>query len=152
MGGDRDRKGRFRVSRAALDRFLDKCRFNPVTGCVEWIGGKTRGRGKTSWYGSFWAEGKAWKAHRWAARFIHGLEIDGMEVDHECGNTLCVHHLQVCTGSVNRELYWIRVEVGLEPEPDEPGPEDDGIPWFDPPDWFAATYSLTCPPSDEPPF
>ena len=148
----RDRKGRFTRSRAALDRFLDKCRFNAVTGCVEWVGGKTRGRGKTSWYGSFWYEGKPWKAHRWAARFLHGLEIDGLEVDHECGNTLCVHHLQAVTGQVNREWYWIRVEVGLiEEEPDD-GPEDDGIPFFTCPDWFAATYSRAFPPSDEPPF
>lgn len=131
---------------------MDKCRFNPATGCVEWVGGKTRGRGKTSWYGSFWYEGRRWTAHRWAARFIHGLEIDGLEVDHECGNTLCVHHLQTCTGPVNRELYWIRVEVGLEPEPDEAGPEDDGIPFHLPPPWFAATYNRAYPPSDEPPF
>lgn len=148
----RDRRGRFTRSRAALDRFLDKCRFNPVTGCVEWVGGKTRGRGKTSWYGSFWYEGKPWKAHRWAARFIHGLEIDGLEVDHECGNTLCVHHLQAVTGQVNREWYWIRIEVGLIEEEPDYAPEDDGIPWFSPPDWFAATYNRAFPPSLEPPF
>lgn len=55
-------------------------------------------------------------------------------------------------GPVNREWYWIRVEVGLIEE--EPTPEDDleGIPWYDPPPWFAATYSQACPPSDEPPF
>jgi hypothetical protein len=75
-----------------------------------------------------------------------------MEVDHECGNTLCVHHLQAVTGSVNRELYWIRVEVGLEPEPVEPEPENDGIPWFSPPAWLPALDTPAAPLSDEPPF
>lgn len=137
----RDEKGRFRVSRAALDRFLDKCRFDPASGCVEWIAGKTRGRGKTRWYGVFKYLRRRWSAHRWAARYILGLEIDDLEVDHECGNTLCVRHLQAVTGAVNRELYWIRVEVGLEEDFHDPPAENDGIPYHHPPAWFEARYT-----------
>lgn len=74
-----------------------------------------------------------------------------MEVDHECGNTLCIQHLQAVTGPVNRELYWIRVEVGLEPEPEEPVPYDDGFPFYPVPDWLRP-YTRTAGPSDEPPF
>lgn len=147
----RDTRGRFLSTGTALKRFLSKCAFDPTTGCVNWVGGKTRGRGKTSRYGSFWFEGKRWTAHRWAARFIHGLEIDGLEVDHVCGNTLCVHHLQAVPGQVNREWYWIRVQVGLIEEPDLPGPESAGIPWYEPPDWFVkASRGLDNPGSRQP--
>lgn len=139
------------ASQTAIARFAAKCRHNAATGCVEWVGGKTRGRGKTSWYGSFWFEGRRWTAHRWAARFVHGLEIDGLEVDHECGNTLCVHHLQAVTGPVNRELYWIRIEVGLEELPPEDQPHDDGFPFHPEPDWLRP-YTRTAGPSHEPPF
>lgn len=154
--GARGPNGRFVASRTAIARFIEKCRHNPATGCVEWIGGKTRGRGKTSWYGSFWFKGRRWTAHRWAARFIHGLEIDGLEidgleVDHKCGNTLCVHHLQAVTGPVNRELYWIRVEVGLEEMPPEDQPHDDGFPFHIEPDWLRC-HTRSAEPSHEPPF
>lgn len=137
----RDARGRFRSPATALERFLAKCEFDPTTGCVVWIGGKTRGRGKTSWYGSFWYLGRRWTAHRWAAKHILGLEIDGKDVDHCCPetnspNTLCVRHLQAVTGRVNTALYWIRVQVGLEPEPEQYVPSYDDMPWHDPPAWF----------------
>lgn len=119
-----------------LARFLAKCRFNACTGCVEWIGGKTRGRGKTRWYGSFWYGGKRWLAHRWAALHIHGIEIAGMDVDHKCTNTLCVRHLQAVPQSVNTALYWIRAEVGLEPYQDEPEVDSEGVPFYLPPVWL----------------
>ena len=148
----RDARGRFRKALSALERFLAKCEFDPTTGCVTWVGGKTRGRGKTSWYGSFWFEGKRWTAHRWAAKHILGLEIDGMDVDHCCPhinspNTLCVRHLQAVEGRVNTELYWIRVQVGLEPEPEQYEPDPEAIPFYIPPSWFPAAER-----SPEPPF
>lgn len=148
----RDARGRFRKCRTALERFLSKCRFDPATGCVVWIGGKTRGRGKTSWYGSFWFEGRRWTAHRWAARFILGLEIDGHDVDHCCPhtrggpNTLCIRHLQPVSGRVNTALYWIRVQVGLEPEPPVAEDDPDDIPFFTPPDWFPVAPAPADPP------
>lgn len=129
----------------ALKRFLDKCRFDPGTGCVLWIGGTTCGRGKTAPYPSFWYEGRRWFGHRWSAKFILGLEIDGMQVDHCCDmhshlshpNTLCVRHLQPLPPTVNRELQWIRVQVGLDPAPPvaEEQPFTD-VPFYDPPIWF----------------
>ncbi len=143
--------GRYRASATALERFLAKCEFDPTTGCVLWIGGKTRGRGKTSWYGSFKYLGRRWTAHRWAAKFILGIEIEDRDVDHCCPhtnrpNTLCVRHLQAVTGRVNTALYWIRVQVGLEPEPESYQPDPEGIPFYDPPDWFPCDPpSLECP-------
>jgi hypothetical protein len=132
-----------------LERFLSKCRFDPATGCVIWVGGKTRGRGKTARYGSFWYRGKRWTAHRWAAQHIHGLEIAGLDVDHKCGNTLCQAHLQAIPGLVNSALYWVRVSVGMidHPEPDAVDPA--GIPFYSPPPWFAAKVVKA---SREPPF
>jgi hypothetical protein len=129
----------------ALARFLAKCRFDPGTGCVLWIGGTTCGHGKNSKYPAFWYEGKRWFGHRWAAKFIHGLEIEGMQVDHCCDmhshlthpNTLCVQHLQSFPPSINRELQWIRVQVGIDPAPivnvEEPY---TSIPFYPPPKWF----------------
>lgn len=142
--------GRFAPVATALERFLAKCRFEPSTGCVIWCGGKTRGRGKTAWYGAFWDGRKKVYAHRWAAENILGMEIDGKEVDHCCPlgpNTLCVRHLQPVPGRVNTALYWIRVQVGLEPAPEPAQRDPDGIPWYDPPPWFP-----TPPAPSEPPF
>lgn len=108
-----------------LERFLRKCRFDPLTGCTLWIGGTTQGRGHSAPYGSFWFEGRRWFAHRWAAKYIHGLDIADRQVDHCCvervglpaAQTLCVDHLQAIPPAINRELQWIRAQVGLNPTP-----------------------------------
>lgn len=63
-----------------------------------------------------------------------------MQVDHGCGNTLCVQHLASMPPAANRELQWIRVQVGLDPPPVAPAIDDDGVPFFWPPEW------LTLPP------
>lgn len=110
---------------SALSRFLKYCRFDPVTGCVNWTGGTCSGQGKTARYGIFWFDGKPWRAHRWAAKYIHRQNIEGMQVDHACCNTLCVEHLQSVFPQVNRELQWIRVQVGLEEF--DPGPEAEWV-------------------------
>lgn len=121
-----------------LLRFAQYCRHDAVTGCINWIGGKTRGRGKTCYYGAFWFEGRSWRAHRWAGLFVHGLEVRRDDhVDHKCCNTLCVQHLQATTPSYNTALYWIRVQVGLEElEPERLAEDPDGIPFYAPPAWL----------------
>lgn len=130
----------------ALQRFLAKCVHDPVTGCVNWIGGKTCGQGKTRKYGSFKYKGKRWLAHRWAAKFIHGLDIDDLDVDHKCGNTLCQFHLQATTKDVNSAYYWIRVQVGIFELPEPDMIDDDGIPFHSPPDWMPkAPQPTDCP-------
>lgn len=138
----------------ALERFARKCAFDPVTGCVMWIGGQTSGHGHNQPYGSFWFEGRHWLAHRWAAHFIHGFDITGLQVDHCCPDgpsTLCVQHLKPETAAVNRMLqhlrpgrtvqslstrqYWLFVERGFEPyEP--PVRNCEGVPFFTVPDWL----------------
>lgn len=160
--------GRGRPPVDPLQRFLAKCRFDPVTGCVVWTGGRTTGQGHNAPYGAFWFEGRRWFAHRWAAMYIHGQDITGLQVDHCCPNTgglpntLCVQHLQAVDHGTNRTLqtergrvvqtanerqYWLFVQKGIEPARDTYEPSDDGIPFFSPPSWLASS-----PAPDEAPF
>lgn len=134
-----------------MARFLAKCLFEPHTGCVVWIGGKSWGRGKNIRYGTFSYEGKPWLAHRWAAKHIHGFDIDGLQVDHCCPNipipnTLCVAHLRPETGERNRHLqterrrHFVHLQVGLldffEVYAAAPAPDPEAIPFYDPPSWL----------------
>lgn len=126
-----------RPKQDALERFAAKCQFNAVTGCVEWIGGTTCGKGNTAKYGSFWFEGRRWFAHRWAAKHIHGLEIEGLDVDHKCRNSLCQQHLQAIPQDANAALRWVRVQHGAEePPPDGHHPDMNGVPFFEEPAWL----------------
>lgn len=148
----RDERGRL-MPLDPMERFIAKCRFEPETGCVIWIGGQTKGRGHHVPYGAFKYEGVRWAAHRWAAKFIHGFDIEGLQVDHCCPNiplpnTLCVQHVQPITGELNRHLQterrrkFIHLEVGLMTYEDVYGPPpevvglSDSIPFFSPPTWL----------------
>lgn len=144
---------------AAMARFASFCEHDPVTDCVLWRGGTTTGRGHTEKYGAFWYNGRRWFAHRWAAKFIHGLEIDDQQVDHCCPyirhpNTLCVNHVQSLDSDINRFLqtlrsreckceqtidqrrYWLYVQVGLEPPPPSYEATEGGIPFHELPGWL----------------
>lgn len=152
--------GKFLSNGPALARFAAKCRFDPATGCVIWIGGKTSGRGNSAEYGSFWDDGRRHFAHRWAAENIHGLDIVGLQVGHVCPygpNTLCVEHVEPQTHAENiaeqlerlgpiharqtqdaaQRQYWLFVSIGLEPAPEPPRANGGDIPFFTPPEWLA---------------
>lgn len=131
-----------------LDRFRKYCRFDPVTGCVIWIGGRTRGRGNTAEYGRFWFDGKSWLAHRWSAIYIHKLPIENVTAGHCCPhghNTLCVEHIRPETLADNvaerntriaaERKYWLLVERGYEPPP-EIERDDAEIPYYLEPEWL----------------
>lgn len=131
----------------ALKRFAAKCRFDPGTGCVLWIGGQTSGRGHSVPYGAFWFEGRRWFAHRWAAKYIHNLEIDELQVDHCCPNilypnTLCAEHVEPLTLLANRALqterrrFYALVTRGLIEPPPHLVQDEDAIPFYPPPAWF----------------
>lgn len=161
----RSPSGLFLSQAPALERFAAKCRFDASTGCVVWVGGTTSGRGETNpVYGSFWAEGRRWFAHRYASARIHGHDIGGVQVDHYCPalvarggrpNTLCVEHVQPETQARNlalqherralaeqspeQRLYWLLVHLGYEQPTGCCGPQaidDTEIPFFDPPEWY----------------
>lgn len=148
---------RFVGTATPLERFRRYCYFDATTGCVLWVGAITKGRGKSAPYGSFWAGGRRWFAHRWAATHIHGLDIEGFTVDHCCPewraggrepllpNTLCVHHLAAETRVDNTLLAmqrrtWVLTQKGFyEPPPlfeglEAPGPH--AIPFHQPPAWL----------------
>ncbi|WP_371652479.1 MULTISPECIES: HNH endonuclease signature motif containing protein [unclassified Streptomyces] len=54
-------------------------------------------------YGTFWADGRTVKAHRYAFEQANGSIPDGLEVDHRCRrrNCVAVHHLDAVTHRVN---------------------------------------------------
>lgn len=151
-----------RKRRPPLERFAEKCRFEPHTGCVVWIGGKTSGQGGSKGvYGAFRDGDTRWFAHRWSAHHIHGFDINGLQVDHYCPallaigarpNTLCVEHVQTATLEQNVALqharrretqtnlqrqFWLMVHRGWEELPPQPETIDlEQIPFFAPPAWL----------------
>lgn len=163
----RDGRGRFTVGpRApAIERFLAKCQFDPVTGCVVWTGGTSAGRGNSARYGVFWDQGRRHFAHRWSAIHILGLDVEGVTVGHCCPhtggkpNTLCVAHLRpetlaenvaernrrVAQSSTERQ-FWLLVQRGYEKAPPVYEPEPEGVPFFSPPSWFPTrNQTADCP-------
>jgi len=149
---------------AALVRFTRFCRHDPGTGCVIWHGGRTAGGGHARPYGAFKFQRRRWFAHRWAARYIHGIDIDALQVDHCCPadlrplpDTLCVQHLQALPPARNRELqtlrareaqtleqrrYWAHVRCGLEPQPDLPSDAMGAlIPFYVEPPWLREAHA-----------
>jgi hypothetical protein len=147
-------------TKTALQRFAEKCVFDYTTGCVLWAGGTTAGQGNSARYGAFWDAGP-WKAHRWAAIHIHGIELGSSEAGHCCPgrpNTLCVEHLEGQAKADNiaernvrvareralglqsaetRQFYLFKQLGILEPEPECPTSDTDaGIPYHQPPAWL----------------
>ena len=142
--------------RPALERFAEKCRFDPTTGCVLWTGGTSAGHGNTARYGRFKDAGVSWSAHRWAAIHIHGLDLGDGQAGHVCPhgpNTLCVQHLEAQSQTENlRELHerlkacalqsaeakqhWLFIAIGIR-EPEPPREVDpDLIPFYLSPAWM----------------
>lgn len=138
----------------ALQRFAEKCAFDPVTGCVMWIGGITKGHGHNEPYGRFWDGERMMLAHRWAGVHIHGLDLEGMQADHCCPagpSTLCVEHVAPETAVRNRFLqhdrpgrafqdlatkqHWLMVSKGITEYSPAPR-EANGVPFFEPPAWL----------------
>jgi hypothetical protein len=152
----RSERGLFMSALSPLERFTAKCEFDPITGCVVWIGGRTAGHGNTAVYGSFRDGDKRWYAHRWAALHIHGLDIEGYQVGHCCPhtggkpNTLCVQHVEPQTQLVNMQemnsrrwvqapedrQYWLFVALGIEKAPEVYKAGQSGVPFFNPPAWY----------------
>lgn len=146
------------VGKTAMQRFVEKCRFDPTTGCVLWIGATQAGQGNSARYGSFWDEGRSIRAHRWAAVHIHGIELGTDEAGHCCPagpNPLCMQHLEGQTKAANvgerntrvakanqssltRQFYLFKQLGILEPEPEIEKLVDllNPIPFYTPPDWL----------------
>lgn len=104
---------------ADIARFLSMTSTN-YDGCLIWEGARSRGRGNLDWYGSFHTQGRTVRAHKFYAVAVLGLrpKTDIHHLDHTCCNSLCVRHVECVPSVVNLRLRWIRVQVGLEPDPD----------------------------------
>lgn len=83
---------------ADLERFMAKYMPEPMSGCWLWIGAMT-----AKGYGSFWANGKSCRAHRWSYRHRNGPIPKGMTLDHLCRVRSCVNpdHLEVVSNREN---------------------------------------------------
>lgn len=146
-------------TKTALERFVEKCEFDPATGCVLWTGGTSGGQGNTTRYGVFWDAGRVF-AHRWAAVHIHGIDLGSDEAGHCCPhgpNSLCVQHLEGQTKADNiaernrrvakanqtaatRQFYLFKqlgiMETEPDPEIERLTVELNDIPFYEPPDWL----------------
>jgi hypothetical protein len=80
----------------AEQRFMEKVRADGE--CLVWTDVLHR-RG----YGSFSADGRLWKAHRWAYERWVGPIPGGLTIDHLCCNKACVRidHLEPVTNAEN---------------------------------------------------
>jgi len=98
------------LTRTLAERFFGRILPHPVTGCWNWLGGKTNG------YGSFWADGEMTNAHRFSYIVFVGDIPAGHDVDHLCRNRGCCNpeHLEAVTRKVNMARGELRPPSGAK--------------------------------------
>lgn len=94
-----------------MDRFWEKVDKGGANGCWIWTAGCV-----DSGYGSAFADGKHWKAHRLSWHLAHGPIPDGMCVLHHCDVRRCVNPDHLFLG-LNEDNVRDRVEKGRSATP-----------------------------------
>ena len=86
---------------------LFKSRINYTDTCWFWTGSKQPSKAIGKFYGRFFHRHASLFAHRVAYVLHGGILVDGMTIDHLCGNTLCVNpkHLEQVTLLENLARY-----------------------------------------------
>ena len=77
----------------ATNNLRSKYVEDPITGCWQWTGA-TNGKG----YGRLKSAGNEVLAHRYSAK-LHGQDVEGWVVRHECDNSMCVNPEHFDTGT-----------------------------------------------------
>lgn len=79
-------------------RFWNKVKVNPETGCWEWTACKFN-----TGYGYYWLDGGGTSGHRAAYEAFRGVIPEGLHLDHLCRVRNCVNpaHLEAVTPTVN---------------------------------------------------
>jgi hypothetical protein len=90
--------GRPFTRKTSTERFIEKIKVDPNTGCWIWQGSMF-GSVKTHQYGQFNPEGRNTTAHIWAYKRFIGEIPDGQKCCHRCDNTKCANPYHLFIGS-----------------------------------------------------
>lgn len=82
--------GRPFTRKTPTERFIEKIKVDPSTGCWLWLGSMF-GSIKTHQYGQFNPDGKNITAHIWAYKRFIGKIPEGVKCCHHCDNNFCVN-------------------------------------------------------------
>src|ERR1700682_5519373 len=81
--------------RPVMPRLLARSVRNPITGCLEWTGGRASKMG----YGVSEIDGRQQYLHRWSYAHHHRPIPKGMLVCHSCDNPVCWEPSHLFLGS-----------------------------------------------------